>query len=63
MNYFDDCINCKKRYPACQDTCQNMKKNKQKYNKDKMIVMGKKTAEKAERDYIYDHYEMIRKKR
>ena len=40
-----------------------MKKNKQKYNKDKMIVMGKKTAEKAERDYIYDHYEMIRRRR
>ena len=42
---------------------RNMKKNKQKYNKDKMIVMGKKTAEKAERDYIYDHYEMIRRRR
>lgn len=32
MRIRKDCQNCTKRYPACQDTCEVIKHNKQVYD-------------------------------
>lgn len=45
------CKDCKKRYPACQDTCPEMKAAKQKNDERKAIERRKREQENAPTEY------------
>lgn len=51
------CINCKKRYPACQDTCPDIAAEKAEENIRKEKIEKAKAADKLRRDYIYEYYD------
>ena len=62
MGAFDKCVDCKERYPACQDTCPIGKAQKQKYIDRQMKIRDAKAKDTLNREYVWEHYDG-RKKR
>lgn len=50
------CLNCKKRYPACQDHCPDRAAELAKERERKEKIRKAKEKEKQSRDYVYEHY-------
>ena len=60
---FDKCINCPDRYPACQDTCEYGIGQKKRYEADKAKIRQARAKERANRNYIIETMDRIRRKR
>lgn len=50
------CLNCNKRYPACQDTCPDRAEELAEEEIRKEKIRKAKAKEKLNRDYVYEHY-------
>lgn len=50
------CINCTKRYPACQDHCPDIAEEQAAERERKEKIRKAKAKEKQGRDYVYEHY-------
>lgn len=50
------CLNCDKRYPACQDTCPDRAEELAEERERKEKIRKAKEKEKQSRDYVYEHY-------
>lgn len=59
---FEKCIDCPKRYPACQDTCEYGISQKKQYEADKAKIRQARAKERANRNYIIETMDMIRRK-
>ena len=59
---FEKCINCPDRYPACQDTCEYGIGQKKRHEADKAKIRKIKTEEWANRNYIIETMDKLRRK-
>ena len=59
---FDKCINCPDRYPACQDTCEYGIGQKKRYEADKAKIRQARAKERANRNYIIETMDRLRRK-
>ena len=62
MGFFDECIDCKKRYPACQDHCEYGMEGKKMLNERNEKIRKAKEAEQEKNCYIAKHYAKYKRK-
>jgi len=55
VNY-ECCLHCRKRRPACHDSCPEYLEGKQAQRDTKEKISRAKMADKLKRDYIHEHY-------
>ena len=53
-SYFEKCIKCPKRYPACQDTCKYGQDEKASYEAEKNLVRQAKASGNLNREYVVE---------
>lgn len=59
---FKKCITCTNRYPACQDTCEYGISQKKQHEADKAKIIKAKAEGKANRNYIIETMDRLRRK-
>lgn len=52
--YFEKCIGCKERYPACQSHCKYYIDDKVEFEKDKEFIKEQRKADKEKNSYAFD---------
>lgn len=58
---YEACINCKKRHPACQDSCLEYINAKDTAELYKEKIKKAKSKDKMNREYINSYYDKRRK--
>lgn len=56
------CIDCEKRIPGCHDTCEDYITGSKAERERKEKIRRAKEDERANRNYIHEHYDAIRRK-
>ena len=60
---FERCRKCEKRLPACQDSCEYYKQEKERIAEKKSVIESNKKLNRERRNYIFEHYDKNRRKR
>ncbi len=60
---FERCRKCEKRLPACQDSCEYYKAEKERIAEKKNVIESNKKQFRERRNYINEHYNRVRRKR